>query len=145
MYTIFLPLLIQVGLTLTILIFVPKARIAAIKADPSLLKKASLDMSVYPDEARKVANNFDNQFQLPVLFYLACVLAILFGATGLWAGIFAWAFVGLRIAHTLIHTGSNVTLTRFRVFAGGLAALIGLWVVVVIAAANSPMLTGMGG
>ena len=39
----------------------------------------------------------------------------------------AWSFVGLRIAHTLVHLGGNRVPRRFAVFALSVLALAGLW------------------
>lgn len=142
MYTIFLPLLVQIGLTLTVLAFVPLNRIRDMKADPTLLTKAATDSSLYSEASKKVANNYNNQFQLPALFYVGCLLAIILGATGLWQGIFAWAFVGARIVHAFIHCGANIVRLRFYAFALGLASLIGFWATIVWAAHNHPMLAG---
>lgn len=142
MNTIFLPMLIQVGLTFVILLFIPGNRIRDLKADPSIYKPAALDNSVYSERSRKFANSFANQLQLPVLFYVGCLLALMVGATGLCAGIFAWAFVGLRIIHAIIHVTYNNVRQRFFAFAAGVATLIGFWIVVALAAKDSPLLTG---
>lgn len=142
MNTIFLPLLIQVGLTLAVLSFVPRRRIRDIKADPTLLKRAATDNTLYAEDTKQVANNFANQFQLPVLFYVAAIFAILFGATGPVAGFFAWAFVLVRIVHTYIHCSSNNVRLRFYVFAASLVLLIGFWIVVIAAAPDAPLLNG---
>jgi hypothetical protein len=45
----------------------------------------------------------------------------------------AWAFVVTRVAHTLIHTGSNSLKHRALVFAAGIACLFCMWVGIVIA------------
>ncbi|MEM6650584.1 MAG: MAPEG family protein [Pseudomonadota bacterium] len=141
MISIFIPLLLQVGLTLILMPMVARLRTKEIKATPGLFKKAALDNKVYSDNALKIANNYDNQFQLPVLFYVACLLALMSGTTGVLAGIFAWGFVLSRIGHTIIHTTTNNLLRRFQTFALGLTLLIGFWTVVAIGVINSPLLT----
>jgi len=59
-----------------------------------------------PEEEWQISNAFDNQFQLPVLFYVGCSSPILFGATMLEV-LIAFAFVGLRYAHAIIHITEN--------------------------------------
>ncbi|MEM9233781.1 MAG: MAPEG family protein, partial [Pseudomonadota bacterium] len=115
---------------------------AELRADRSIIPRAKTDSTVYSEPVRQVANSFNNQFQLPVLFYLACIFAILFGEMGLWAGVFAWGFVGARIAHAAIHCSYNFIPHRFLAFLASLICLIGLWVVVVMAAHGHPLLTG---
>jgi hypothetical protein len=130
MNTLILPLLIQVGLTFVILAFLPLKRARDLRADPSIIKPSGLDYRVYSDAAQKVANSFNNQFQLPVLFYVAVLFALLFGAVGFWSGVFAWGFVLSRIVHATIHTTSNSLRPRFLAYAFGMVMLLGLWVVV---------------
>ena len=137
MYSIFLPVLIQVGLTLAILTFLPIKRRRDLKADPALMQRASLDSTLYSEDSRKTANSYGSQFELPVLFYVACVFAILFGATGWWTGLLAWTFVLSRIAHAVIHTTINVVLFRFAAFAVGGFTLALLWLTVAIAAGDA--------
>ncbi len=73
------------------------------------------------------ADNFRNQFELPVLFYLAVVVAVQSAQVTALTLTLAWLFVALRIAHSAIHCTYNRVYHRFYVyFAGGLA-LAGLW------------------
>jgi len=85
-------------------------------------------------EAARLANrNFMNLLELPVLFYVACVL--LFAgrlapppALGL-----AWLYVALRIGHSLVHMGHNNVMHRLVLFVASNFTLMALWVVAGIA------------
>ena len=134
MLSIFLPVLIQVGLTLSVLLTLALKRQKAIKKDPSLLHRAAVETTAYDEDCRKTAANYANQFELPVLFYLAAVFAVLFGVTGFWAGLLAWIFVLSRIAHTIIHTTLNIVVARFMAFLTGLIAVILLWLTIAFSA-----------
>ncbi len=85
-------------------------------------------------EAARLANrNYMNLLELPVLFYAACGLLfagriILPFAVGL-----AWLYVALRIAHSLVHLGSNNVVHRLALFTVSNIALLGLWIVAAIA------------
>ena len=73
------------------------------------------------------ANNYQSQFELPVLFYVVLAFAL---ATELVDGVLiglAWAFVGARLLHSIVHTGSNKIVTRFKVFVAGLVFLVAMW------------------
>jgi len=88
-----------------------------------------------PEEAQEllslrqhmVARNFNNLTELPILFYaLATASAVLAVDSPFFVGL-AWAFVGTRIAHTLIHTGYNNVLHRFYAYLSG-GLILSVWV-----------------
>ena len=137
MYSVFLPVVVLVGLTFAVDVFLLLKRQASVKADPTILQRGALDGSVYQEEARKVAANFTNLFETPVLFYVAAVFAILFGATNPWTGILCWTYVLARIAHTVIHTTINVVMIRFAAFGVSMLALFLLWVTLIFEAPGS--------
>ena len=73
------------------------------------------------------ADNFNNQFQLPVLFVLAVLVA---DATGQGSALFvqlAWAFVSTRLVHALIQWTYNRVVHRFAVYAIGGLVLWAMW------------------
>lgn len=78
-------------------------------------------------EDTRGSDNFRNLLELPVLFYagvLACV------QLGLQDAVFlglAWAFVALRVLHSLVHCGYNRVAHRFVVYALGALVLFGFW------------------
>ena len=137
MWSIFLPVVFMVGLTLTVIARLPMIRAAEIKANPQLMHDASLDSSLYSETSKKHANNLANLFELPVLFYVAAILALLVGATNFWTGLLAWIFVLARIAHTTIHVTSNVVMLRFGALAVSLVALALLWITLIFEAGDS--------
>jgi hypothetical protein len=69
-----------------------------------------------PAEVRWKADNYNNLMEQPTLFYaVALTLALLDAGTGLNATL-AWLYVGLRIAHSLVHAIFNVVMLRFALF-----------------------------
>ena len=74
----------------------------------------------------QLGNAVDNQFQLPVLFYVACLIAIGFGAT-LLEVLLAAAFVVTRYVHAFIHVTSNNVVRRFAASTAGLVLLCLFW------------------
>lgn len=46
--------------------------------------------------------HFSNQFEMPLLFYFGCTLAMLTGSATQTTVALAWTFVGLRFLHTAI-------------------------------------------
>jgi hypothetical protein len=77
----------------------------------------------------QAADNFRNLFELPVLFYLALVVAVQTAQVGMVTLALAWAFVALRVGHSAIHCTYNKVIHRFYVYFVGGVALWTLWAV----------------
>ena len=70
-----------------------------------------------PAGVRWKADNYNNLVEQPTLFYaVALTLAFLGAGAGLNAGL-AWAYVVLRIAHSLVQALINKVMVRFALFA----------------------------
>jgi hypothetical protein len=83
-------------------------------------------------EDTQAADNFRNLFEVPVLFYVLCIAIAVNGSStpGFLAA--AWAFVGLRTLHSLIHVTYNRVLHRFLAYASGTLLLFGMWTAFVL-------------
>lgn len=80
-----------------------------------------------PAESLFVRNSLNNQFELPTLFYIACIcLFVTSGVTTL-AIVLAWIFVASRYIHAAIHVTTNRIRHRQPAFIVGFVILIGLW------------------
>lgn len=60
--------------------------------------------------------NYINLLELPVLFYVSCVFMYITESVSNWAVYLAWAYVLLRIIHSLIHITYNSVPQRFAAF-----------------------------
>ena len=78
-------------------------------------------------EDTRAADNFRNLFELPVLFYLALVVAALTAQVDTVVLTLAWLFVALRIVHSAIHCSYNKVMHRFQAYLAGSVALWALW------------------
>lgn len=81
---------------------------------------------VLPPEVQWKAHNYNHLMEQPTVFY-AVALALAIG--GLGGGLnaqIAWAYVALRILHSLIQVTVNRVLWRFAVFVLGSLALLAL-------------------
>lgn len=77
-----------------------------------------------PAEVRWKADNYNNLLEQPMLFYaVALTLAFLGEGSGFNAGL-AWAYVALRIAHSLVQVLINKVMIRFSLFAGASLVLL---------------------
>ncbi|MGU9982298.1 MAPEG family protein [Phreatobacter sp. HK31-P] len=128
------PVLAQVALTFVILFVMGYFRRRALQGREVKLKDIALSSEAWPGKARQAANNFSNQFETPVLFYVLAIMAIHVGATGWLMTSLAWLFVASRIVHAYVHIGSNDLRLRPLVFTIGCFALLAMLVGVLIAA-----------
>ena len=122
----------QVLLTIIVLILMGGERIPRIMSGEVDIKDIAVERSAYPLKARLLSNCFDNQFQLPVLFYVAVLLTLWAGTVSWLELLLAWAFVALRYAHAAIHITTNRLEHRFATYTAGLAVLCALWLWLVL-------------
>ena len=79
-----------------------------------------------PREVQWKAHNFNHLHEAPTVFYaIAIVLAIIGQGDGVNAAI-AWAYVGLRVIHSLVQATANKVMLRFVLFALSSVALFAL-------------------
>lgn len=82
-----------------------------------------------PPEIAASSRNLVNLYEMPTLFYAGTAIALATGAVGPALVGLGWAYVLLRVLHTVIHVTSNRVLWRFRVFAASFAVLLAYWAV----------------
>lgn len=124
---ILLPVFAQVTLTFVLMFAMAFSRSRALQRKDVRMGDIALGQMNWPPRVAQVSNAFRNQFELPVLFYVAVVLAIVTNGITLGLVVLAWAFVIFRLAHAFVHTGSNYVPNRFMAFAGSVFSLVGMW------------------
>jgi hypothetical protein len=90
--------------------------IASNNIDPQQVATPELMSELLPATVNNASNNLKNLFELPVLFYVLCVLLLVMqrvDAAYLYA---AWAYVGLRAIHSLVHCTVNIVNARFTAY-----------------------------
>lgn len=121
-----LPAFVQFALTVYVLARLGQGRVRAVRSRQ--VKYSDVDSkTAYSETVQKFANNYVSQFELPVLFYAVLAFALATELTDFALIGLAWAFVGSRLVHSFVHTGSNRIATRFRVFVAGLVVLVAMW------------------
>ena len=122
-----LPAFLHVAWVMALGFRMGRARTAAIRAGRARIAEIALDNTRWPDDVRKLANNYDNQFQAPMLFYAVLPLLIVTALADAVSVVLAWAFLAGRIAHSLVHTGSNNVMRRFYGFVLSFLAVAAMW------------------
>ena len=85
-----------------------------------------------PRELKVIQNCFENQFQVPILFFVTCLAAVLLGVANSLMIRLGFTFFASRLWHAYIHLGSNSLRLRPLAYAMGLIVLIGMWAVILI-------------
>ncbi len=73
-------------------------------------------LDTLPDGVRQVANNYNHLMEQPTLFYALAFLTYLLGQQSSFTAGLAWAYVALRVVHSLIQITVNLVPVRFLVF-----------------------------
>jgi hypothetical protein len=81
-----------------------------------------------PEIVIKTGRCFNNQFEVPVLFYAVAILHVVLNVQHDIAVYLAWGFVVFRYAHALIHLSYNHVLHRMLAFFVALLCVVALWV-----------------
>ena len=125
------PMVALIAWTLVMLGWMLATRLPAMKAAGVRLgslvgtRAADADRSL-PPSAQWKAHNYNHLMEQPTLFYAICtVLALSNTGNGVNAWI-AWAYVGLRIVHSIAQATTNRVQTRFILFLLSSVALAAL-------------------
>ncbi|MEL6300032.1 MAG: MAPEG family protein [Pseudomonadota bacterium] len=117
MHPLLPPTFVLLGLTFAVWILLYLRRVREMKAKRIHPQKvASRADAQRLLEDTSASNNFQNLLEMPLLYYALVALVI---ATDTAPGIIrllAWAFVALRIVHSVIHVTYNTVLHRFWVY-----------------------------
>ena len=76
----------------------------------------------------QASDNFQNLFEVPVLFYVLCALVFASHMVSPFLLIGAWAFVALRGLHSFVHCTYNHVMHRFILYLLSTLVLFALWV-----------------
>ena len=124
---IFVPMLLVVVLTFIAFFRMGAARGAAMKTMDATYYRAHLGGSE-PEFAVVAVRHYGNLFEMPTLFYAACITAFVLGAVGIWTVAFAWAYALLRLVQSAVHATYNNPAHRGIAFVLSGLSMIALWV-----------------
>ncbi|MBS0254461.1 MAG: MAPEG family protein [Proteobacteria bacterium] len=132
------PVVVLAGLTMVMWLWMYATRIPAMRAagiDAKTMVGGTgkgLD-EVLPAKVQWIAHNYNHLHEAPTVFYaVALVLALTGHGDGMNATL-GWAYVALRVLHSLVQATSNRIIVRFSLFALSSIVLIMLTVHAAIA------------
>lgn len=115
------PMLALIVWSLVMLAWMYAVRIPAIgKAgiDPATAKEPTA-LDALPLGVRQVAYNYNHLMEQPTLFYALAVYSYLAGQQNAVNLALAWAYVAIRVVHSLVQATINAVLVRFSIFIAG--------------------------
>lgn len=119
----------QVLLSLIVMVIMGRRRFAAARAKEIKMQQfATMTLDNAPESVIAAGRNFTNQFEIPVLFYVASLAALALNQVSLVLVAIAWVFVATRIIHSIVHLTSNHLRSRFRVFLMGCVTVLVMWI-----------------
>ncbi|WP_395682300.1 MAPEG family protein [Inquilinus sp.] len=126
---ILLPVFAQVALIFVLALWMLRERAGALRRGEVRVGDIVLGQPAWPARATQVSNSFHNQLQLPLLFFVLVILAMMTKKADLLFVVMSWLFVATRILHVAVHTGSNRMGPRFGTYAAGAVLLLAMWVI----------------
>jgi hypothetical protein len=112
---------------------IPAMTAAKVDADELVRQGGQSLDQLLPAKTQWKAHNYNHLHEAPTVFYaVALALALIGQGDGLNATL-AWAYVGLRIVHSLVQSTINKVMVRFLIFALSSLVLMALTLHLVLA------------
>jgi hypothetical protein len=122
------PVIALITWTLIVWIWMYALRIPAMNAaqiDPDDAKHPG-SLNGLPSNVRAVADNYNHLHEQPTIFYALAFYTQLAGTADVLNVQLAWAYVGLRVVHSLVQNTANKVMIRFTVFSLSSLVLIAM-------------------
>ena len=116
---VLLPAAVLMCWTMVMLVWLAITRLptmSKLKIHPQKYPRTQELGAALPAEVQWKADNYNHLMEQPTIFYAAVFLLALIGEGSGLNLTLAWAYVGLRIAHSLVHATINRVLVRFTLF-----------------------------
>ncbi len=122
-----LPLFVHVALIFVVGQRSLRARIKSVTTGTTKLSDIATNSGAWPSRVKKLGDNFDNQFETPMLWYAACSLVVALKLEDhVFVGL-SWLFLLTRLIHSYVQTTSNEVPSRMRIFLAGFLTLLMMW------------------
>ncbi len=113
-----------------VLLLIPLVRIRAVRRGQVVANDFKAGESASVPVAVSIPNrNYMNLLEVPVLFYVVCLLLYTTAGSSPAVVLLAWSYVVLRIVHSAVHLTYNKVTHRLTAFGASNLVLILLWFV----------------
>lgn len=127
------PMAALAALTFSVLLLVPILRFQSSFKGQTSARDFRLGESERVPEWVALANrNYMNLLESPVLFYVICIIIYVTTSLTELELRLAWAYVGFRLIHSMVHVTINRIMIRLATFAASAICLMALWGLVFI-------------
>jgi hypothetical protein len=127
-FQLLLPMASLVGLTFLVAVRLLLLRAAAVKQGQVRMSYfRAMQGEAPPEKAAAAGRAFNNLFEVPPLFYVACMAVIALAKVDTGFVLLAWAFVLCRALQATIHLSYNNVTHRLAAYMAGWLVLLGLW------------------
>ena len=127
------PLFGMVVLTICIVPLVFFARVKQIRTGNLKIEFFELyDGTGAPPDVTKTKRHLSNLFEMPILFYVACLTAFVLGLDSALLIYLGWGYVIVRAFHAFIHLTYNKVVHRITAFMLSNVMVITMWGIIII-------------
>ena len=126
--TIIHPLIGMIVLTLLVAIRLLYFAINSTLTGKVHVKQLRIYDGVFPKHFQSARQHYKNMFEMPILFYILCILLIINNNYTQFDVIIAWGFVLFRVLHSLARIPNRDVNLRFGLFSGSLIMLVIGWI-----------------
>ncbi|MCH8846196.1 MAG: MAPEG family protein [Proteobacteria bacterium] len=127
------PLFGMVVLTICIVPLVFFARVKQIRTGNLKIEFFELyDGTGAPPDVTKTTRHLSNLFEMPILFYVACLTAFVLGLDSALLIYLGWGYVIVRAIHAFIHLTYNKVVHRITAFMLSNVMVITMWGIIII-------------
>ncbi len=122
-----LPVFLHFVMVFVIAVMMGRARFEGVSS--GRVKRADIvtNSNNWPDDILKISNNFNNQFQAPMLWYALTAFSLITKTVDPVLVGLSWIFLASRFAHSFIHLTSNKLPDRFYAYLVGVTVLGVAW------------------
>ena len=123
------PVVVLLAWTMVMWLWMYAVRLPALTASglkPDDARNTKTLDTVLPEKAQWKAHNYNHLHEAPTLFYAVAIVLALVGQGDGMNAMIAWAYVALRIAHSIVQATINKVALRFALYALSSIALMAL-------------------
>ena len=129
---VLLPLFVEVLLTFGVMFGMMYFRTSTLRSGETRFEDISLREPNWPRRATQFGYAFANQFELPVLFYVLTILAIITHHADLLFVLLAWIFALMRVLQAVVHVTNNNVRMRGAYYGVGALILFIMWIIYIV-------------
>ena len=125
------PVFVQAFATIGLYVAMSNVRVGAVKAG-TVDAKTFKYMDDEPENLRNYTRALSNQFESPVLFYAACIIAYVTNTASWPVLVLAWGYALSKLAHAYVHATANRLKHRRPTFIAAFGCLVLMWLVLAV-------------